>query len=202
MLATDELQNNLWGAWRVMTGKADGLRLLDLSADGFWNSFFALVIALPPLFVSWTSIANEVSPGPELFSERVGMMPRLALIDLCTWVLPLVGLAAVAKPAGIGGRFVHYVVANNWASAIIAWMMMPPALLRLLFPTTAGVASLISFGLFLVSMMFGWQLTNTTINKGPAVATAVFAAMFAASIVVLLILQSALGLSTFNQIPE
>ena len=36
---------SLTGAWRLMLGKADGLRLLDLSADGFWNSFFAIVVA-------------------------------------------------------------------------------------------------------------------------------------------------------------
>ncbi|HWK68862.1 MAG TPA: transporter [Rhizobiaceae bacterium] len=200
MLAANEMQNSLLGAWRLMTGRADGLRLLDLSADGFWNSFFAMVVALPPLFVSWTSFANEISPGPEMFGERLGLMPRLAVVDFCAWVVPLVGLAAAAKPAGIAGRFVHYVVASNWASAIIAWMMMPPALLRLIFPAAADVASLISFALFLLSMLLSWRLTNATLNRGPAVATAVFAAMFAASVVVLLALQSALGLATAGQI--
>jgi hypothetical protein len=201
MLAANEMQNSLLGAWRLMTGRTDGLRLLDLSADGFWNSFFAMVVALPPLFVSWTSFANEINPGPEQFAERLGLMPRLAIVDFCAWILPLVGLAAAAKPAGIAGRFVHYVVASNWASAIIAWMMMPPALLRLIFPAAGDVASLVSLALFLVSMLFSWRLTNATLSRGPAVATAVFAAMFSASVVVLLAFQSALGLSAAGQIP-
>lgn len=201
MAAANEMQNSLLGAWRLMTGRTDGLRLLDLSADGFWNSFFAMVVALPPLFVSWTSFANEISPGPEMFAERLGLMPRLALVDFCAWVLPLVALAAAAKPAGIAGRFVHYVVASNWASAIIAWIMMPPALLRLIFPAAGDAASVISFALFMVSMLFSWRLTNATLNRGPAVATAVFAAMFVVSVVVLLVLQSALGLATAAQIP-
>lgn len=195
MLAANEMQNSLLGAWRLMMGKADGLRLLDLSVDGFWNSFFAMVVALPPLFVSWTSFANEISPGPELFSERLGLMPRLAIIDFCAWVVPLLGLAATAKHVGLAGRFVHYVVATNWASAIIAWMMMPPALIRLIFPAANDVASFISLAIFLVSMLFSWQLTNATLNRGPAIATAVFAAMFVASVAVLLVLQSAFGLS-------
>jgi hypothetical protein len=43
--------------WRLalMTGKRDGLKLLDLSADGFWNSFYAIVLALPAMFVGWVS---------------------------------------------------------------------------------------------------------------------------------------------------
>ena len=56
----DEIQRYLTGAWRMMMGKADGLRLLDLSADGFWNSFFAIVVALPALIVGWVGVANEI----------------------------------------------------------------------------------------------------------------------------------------------
>ncbi|TIX33060.1 MAG: transporter, partial [Mesorhizobium sp.] len=44
MLSADETYASLAGAWRLMLGKVDGLRLLDLSADGFWNSFFAIVV--------------------------------------------------------------------------------------------------------------------------------------------------------------
>ena len=61
---------------------------------------------------------------------------------LSVWVLPLVGLALVAPRAGIGGRFVHYVVASNWASAIIAWLMLPAALIRLFLPSTNEFAVL------------------------------------------------------------
>ena len=39
----------------MMLGKPDGLRLLDLSADGFWNSFFAIVGALPALIAGWVT---------------------------------------------------------------------------------------------------------------------------------------------------
>ena len=60
MLTADETQASLIGAWRLMLGKVDGLRLLDLSADGFWNSFFAIVIAAPALIVGWVGIANEI----------------------------------------------------------------------------------------------------------------------------------------------
>src|SRR5690606_10155805 len=107
------------GAWRLMLGKADGMRLLDLSADGFWNSFFAIVVASPAMIVSWVGIANEIG-DPDAFAGRAGMVVKLAAIDIGTWVLPLAGLALIAPYAGIGGRFVHYVVASNWASAIVA----------------------------------------------------------------------------------
>ncbi|TIP53485.1 MAG: transporter, partial [Mesorhizobium sp.] len=165
MLSADETYASLAGAWRLMFGKADGLRLLDLSADGFWNSFFAIIVAAPALIVGWVGIANEIS-DPDAFAGRFSMLIRLAAVDIGSWVLPLVALALIAPRAGIGGRFVHYVVASNWASAIIAWLMLPSALLRLFLPSTSEISSLVSLFLFALSALLTWRMTNASIGKG------------------------------------
>ncbi|AZO63276.1 MAG: transporter [Mesorhizobium sp.] len=193
MLSTDETFASLAGAWRLMLGRADGLRMLDLSADGFWNSFFAIVVAAPALIVGWVGIANEIG-DPNAFAGRLGMLLRLATVDIGSWVLPLVALALVAPRAGIGSRFVHYVVASNWASAIIAWLMLPSALLRLFLPSTDEVSGLVSLLLFALSMVLTWRMTNATIGKGAAAGTAVFVGMFVASLLVLFGLQVLLGI--------
>ncbi|MFD2054120.1 transporter [Mesorhizobium calcicola] len=194
MLSADETQASLTGAWRLMLGKVDGLRLLDLSADGFWNSFFAIVVAAPALIVSWVGIANEIG-DPNAFAGRLSMLARLATVDIGSWVLPLIALALVAPRAGIGGRFVHYVVASNWASAITAWLMLPSALIRLFLSSASQVSSLVSLLLFALSMVLTWRMTNATIGKGAAVGTAVFVGMFIASLLVLFGLQTLLGIT-------
>ena len=63
MPRVEEIQQYLTGAWRMMMGKPDGIRLLDISADGFWNSFFAIAIALPALIAGWVTLANTLSPA-------------------------------------------------------------------------------------------------------------------------------------------
>lgn len=194
MLSADETYASLAGAWRLMLGKADGLRLLDLSADGFWNSFFAIIVAAPALIVGWVGIANEIG-DPNAFAGRFSMLLRLATVDIGSWVLPLVGLALVAPRLGLGGRFVHYVVASNWASAIIAWLMLPSALIRLFLPSTDEVSGLVSLALFALSMVLTWRMTNAVIGRGAAVGTAVFAGMFVASLAVLFGLQALLGIT-------
>jgi hypothetical protein len=123
------------------------------------------------------------------------MLIRLATIDIGAWVLPLVGLALVAPRTGLGNRFVHYVVASNWASAIIAWMMLPSALIRLFLPSTNEFAGLVSLLLFALSMVLTWRMTNAAIGRGAAIGTAVFAGMFVASLAVLLGLQMLLGIT-------
>lgn len=194
MIDGDEIQRGLTGAWRLMLGRADGLRLLDVSADGFWNSFYAILVALPALIVSWVAIAVELTGQPDLGS-RTGIVARLAIVDFGSWLLPLVVLGLLARPAGLSGRFVPYVVASNWGSAIVVWMTLPPSLIRLVIPAAGDVASLVSLGLFGVSLVLTWRLTVAAVDRGAAVGSAVFAAMFVTSLVCLLALQAALGLS-------
>ncbi|SFU18320.1 transporter [Mesorhizobium sp. YR577] len=191
----DDIQRYLAGAWRLMMGKRDGVALLDLSADGFWNSFFAIVIALPPLFVGWAGTASELGADPMASSSRFSYFLRLAAVDLGAWVLPLVALAFIAPMAGIRDRFVHYVVATNWASVILSWLVLPAALLRLFTTADSQLVVAASFAVFVLSMVLTWRLTNAIIAKGPAVGSAVFAGMFVASVVVLIALQSLLGIS-------
>jgi hypothetical protein len=195
MPSTEEIQRYLTGAWRMMLGKPDGLKLLDLSADGFWNSFFALVVAAPALVVGWVGFANELSALSGGFGGRLSIVLRVALIDFAIWVAPLLALAAVASRAGIADRFVHLVVAGNWSSALIAWIMLPPALLDLVAPSADGLSVFLSFALFVLTLVLSWRMTNVALAKGPSMATAVFAGMFIVALAVLFVLQTAFGLA-------
>ena len=201
MPSAENIQQYLTGAWRMMMGKADGLRLLDLSADGFWNSFFAMVIALPALIVGWVGVTNELSALSGAFGSKLSILVRLAVIDLATWVVPLVALAAVASRVGIGDRFVALVVASNWASALFVWIMLPASLMGLIWPAASDTNSVVSLFLFVLSMVLSWRMTNVAIGRGPALASAVFIGMFLVSLAILLIMQSALGLTAPVQVP-
>jgi hypothetical protein len=189
----DEIQRYLFGAWRLMLGRADGLRLMDLSADGFWNSFFAIVVSVPALVVGWVGLALDIDPDPAHASGRIGIVLRLAAVDFAAWVVPLAALALVARPAGIADRFVHYVVATNWASALLIWLMLPLSILRLF---VAGEAlDLIALLLFVLNLALSWRVTTLAIGKGASIGTALFVAMFVASLLVLFGLQELFGLS-------
>ncbi|MBL8577976.1 MAG: transporter [Mesorhizobium sp.] len=199
MPSGEQIQQYLTGAWRMMLGKADGLKLLDLSADGFWNSFYAMLIALPALVVGWVGFANDLSALGDGFDGRLSIVLRLATIDLAAWVAPLLVLAAVARSAGIADRFVHLVVASNWASAVIAWIMLPPALIGLVMPAVRPLEDMLSLVFFVAAMVLTWRMTNAALGKGAGVASAVFAGMFVVSLLTLFILQSALGLVPIDQ---
>lgn len=194
MPPADDIQTYLVGAWRMMTGRSDGLRMMDLSVDGFWNSFFAIVVAMPVMLASWVPIANDLAGSHASFALRLGFVLRLALADILAWVLPLAAFALVSGQVGLRDRFVPYVVATNWGGALLVWIMLPPALVRLFFPDGREAVTLISLLLFVVTLVLSWRLTNAAIAKGPGVATAVFAAMLAGGLAVLFALQGLLGI--------
>jgi hypothetical protein len=196
MPPAEDIQRHLLGAWRMMTGKRDAVRMLDLSVDGFWNSFFAILIALPVLLVGWVPLANELAVPEARFVGRVLLVLRLAVVDIGSWVLPIAALAAISGYFGIRDRFVAYVVATNWGSALFAWFLLPASLLRLVAPGLGEAATALSLGIFLASMVLLWRLTDAAIDKGPGVATGVFAGMFMASVLTLFALQDLLGIGT------
>jgi hypothetical protein len=192
MPSGDEIQTYLAGAWRLMMGKPDGVRALDVSADGFWNSFFAILVAIPALSVSWAGLAAELSEFGH--GSRFSILLRLAVIDVAAWVLPLLVLGLVAKPVGILDRYPHFVVASNWASALLAWLMLPAGLLNLLVPAAKELNDMVSLTVFLVALVLTWRLTNAVLVKGAGVASAVFAGMVFAGIFLIVFLQGLFGL--------
>jgi len=194
MIWTADIYLYLYGVWRMMMGRRDGMNVLDVSADGFWNSFSAIFVALPALLVSWVSFANEAEALMLLPGTRFQILIRLMIAGIGSWILPLAGLAAVAPRLKFGDRFVHYVVATNWASALLAWLMLPPTLLQILFPDLTEVATLFSLMLFFVSLFLSWRVTVAAIGKGPGVGTGVFFGMLVASMFALFTLQSLLGI--------
>lgn len=194
MPSADDIQTYLAGVWKLMNGRSEGLRQLDLSIDGFWNSFFAILVALPALGVGWVSFANELAGG-DPFAYRLWILAKLAVVDMVSWVGPIIVFAAVAKPVGLVDRFVPYVVASNWASAAFAWLLLPPSLIDLFWPESVELTDLVSLVVVILTLVLAWRLTNTVIARGAAVATAVFFAMIAVSVTILLVLQPLLGLA-------
>lgn len=193
MPSGEEIQRYLTGAWRLMTGRQDGLALLDLSADGFWTSFSAIAVALPVLLATWVPVANEACGPDATLAIRLAFLGRLAAVDVATWIAPLAAFVLVARPLGIADRLVPYVVASNWGGALAAWLMLPVALSGLFWPDAGDMRGLVALIMLVVALVLFWRLTNAALDKGPAMATGVFVGSRAVELASLLMLQSLLG---------
>ncbi|HHZ07734.1 MAG TPA: transporter [Rhizobiales bacterium] len=197
MADMSEIRRNLTGAWRLMTGRADGLRLLDISADGFWNSFYAIPVALPALAVGWLMTANGIAADG---GGRLATLAALAVVDLSVWIVPVIVFVAAAPQFGLTNRVAHLVVAYNWGEALMNWLALPVALFLLVFDVSQQTSDALMLLTFIVLTVLGWRLVTTAIGRGAAVGSAVFGGLFVVSVVVLITLERLMGILPPDQL--
>ncbi|WP_206455218.1 hypothetical protein [Aurantimonas marina] len=142
MPSIDDIVRFFSGAALLMAGRSEGLKRLDLSADGFWQSFSAIVVALPPIALSWIEFESVQGEGRVTDMGPVAVYGAHALADVLAWMLPILVLMLVAKPIGYSRKIVPLVVATNWGGAMLAWAFAPYWLIVLLVGMGAGTALL------------------------------------------------------------
>ncbi|MGD9914635.1 MAG: transporter [Rhizobiaceae bacterium] len=196
-----EVQRYFTGSWRLLNGRKDGLRLLDISADGFWDSFFAIVVALPPLALRWFLLASELARSPDIYGGTPSIILRIAISDAVEWIVPLVALAVLARQLGIADRFVAFVVANNWSTALLLWLTLPLPLIASTDGLNAETITLVVLAVFILTTVMFWRLTNATLDKGAGIATAVTIGIVVLTILLELVLSTLLGLYIAEVVP-
>lgn len=158
------LGENLAGAWLVMCGRAEGLNRLDLSLEGFWRSFAAILLIVPFALVGLISQRNFVQEEGEaagaLTESGLGLEAVALLGDWLTF--PLI-FAAVARPLGLAARYVPFIVARNWASVIITAMVSMIHAGHIVGIVSAELASLLLFLAVAVALRFSYVIARTTL---------------------------------------
>ncbi|EAU41193.1 hypothetical protein FP2506_13039 [Fulvimarina pelagi HTCC2506] len=165
-----EVLNNFSGVWALMMGRKDGMSRLDVSADGFYRSFSAILVALPALTLSWIEFeAGDRSDQAEHIGTAQAFGAHL-FADLLAWLLPVIILLLVAKRIGWSRKVSPLVVATNWGAALVTWLFAPYLALVLLIgmgPNLALVGALLSIG----SLVLTARLCRTILDDWP---TAIF----------------------------
>ncbi|EJN05219.1 hypothetical protein PMI41_01002 [Phyllobacterium sp. YR531] len=178
----------------MMNGHADGLDDLDFSEDGFWQSFHAITISLPPLILGWIALANDVASVRPQTGSRLSTIGSAAFIDLAVWVLPIVILAFLAGPLGIAKRFSPYVVASNWGSVIGSWLTAPATLVRTLLPEWPALVASINLAIYAVIVILTYRLVHVALKKSYLWSAGFFLVLIIGSILMVVTLQNALGI--------
>ena len=177
-MTLDEALTRVQGAVDLMRGREDaGWRRLDLTADGFWNSFLAIPLCIPALVVVWISHAQWLAAnGGE--GRLPGTLVSLAAIDLIGWVATLAALVPLASVLGWRERLVATIIATNWASVVFAYAQAVPRALSLLVGSGPGIA-FITLIVTLGVLAAYWRLLAASIGRATLAVAATFIATFA-----------------------
>lgn len=196
MVGPAEIENYMTGVWMLARNDRRGFGWLDLSADGFWRSFTAIVYAFPAFAISWASYrAAYVAAAGEAAATGLGLFLRLALIDITNWLAPILIVALIAVPLGLSTNFGRWVVATNWLSLPVAYAMAIPVALTLLIPGFEPVGVIVALVFFGFAVAIFFRLTRLSFNNDVPVAIAITVGLVILSFAMTAMLQAAFGLA-------
>jgi hypothetical protein len=116
-----EISDSLFGAWRLAHLDPRGMQYFDTSINGFWRSFWAAAVMVPPyaLIVILRLMERQATSS----SLRIALIEIIAYVigwtafPLAAWYL----LSALGKQ----DRYLGYIVAYNWANVLQICVYLP-----------------------------------------------------------------------------
>jgi hypothetical protein len=172
-------RNHLAAASSLMLGRADGMSRLDVSLEGFWRSFAAVVLVVP--FALLALLSQRRLLGPEAGPPAIGSEMLALLVD---WVAFPIVFAAIARPLGLGRRYVPYIVARNWAAVVITALVSVIHALHVvgILPSQfLGVVLIAAIG---ISLRFSYMVARIVLDAPMGVALPLVLLDFLMSLVI------------------
>lgn len=159
----------LYGAYRLARLDATGMSHFDVSADGFWKSFFAAVI-VAPLYVLFLLLHFQAGENDASFFRYVSIETIAYVI---TWVLfPLV-MAGMTKFLGREDKFIAYIIAYNWASVWQNAVYLPVQILIAAGVLSAEAGASFSIAVLMAVLFYVWFITRTALDVPVSTAAAI-----------------------------
>jgi hypothetical protein len=192
----DEIGIYLKGVWLLLQGKREGFDWLDLSATGVWRSFAAILWCLPAMAVSWAAwrmfyLANM----PDGTEAGLAFIAKLFVVDVATWILPVVLIAALATPLGYAEALAAIIVITNWLSIPTFYGMAFPAAIRLVIPGSEGLTGMMSLLVLIAIIAAIYRLLKIITGGEQTLLAATLSALFVLpSLMIGEVLQRSFGL--------
>jgi len=160
---------SLRGAGKLAMFKAEGLDDLDISSEGFWKSFWVILIALP-LFMYWMTIKNRIS---EINGYTV---ITTAYMLFYIMILPLFALvmAYFTRFLKVEKHYATMIIAYNWQYVI--GMAISTALMLLFAIGLLGnnTVFLLQFMAGIYIHIYTWFLLKITLQISGLLAFGIF----------------------------
>jgi len=125
-MARSQLSENLLGALEVMLARPSGMKRMDLTPEGFWLSFYGLLLTalvdMTALAVNYPSVLarlGEAAPGRFYF-----VLGTLAA-SLVGYASAMLALFLLCRSESEARGFPTSFAVHNWASPVISIAILP-----------------------------------------------------------------------------
>ena len=167
----EEIVSSIRGLFRLAAGDPDGLNDLNLTAEGFWRSFFAGVMIFPLLLGAQAGLIRASRAASGNGAEVPGLA-QYFVIFLLSWFGFVLIMIPVARLLAVADRYAVFIIAWNWRQIVDALLILPPVLLAGLGLMPFGFAQNVAGIASLAVLALGWWIAHVAlgVSKGAAVA--------------------------------
>lgn len=166
-MTTADFRAGIEAAVALLFGKPGALGRFDVSLDGFWRSFAAIVLVLPSFAISLMAVWRgqmEQLPADAVDVPWLGfVIERVVALGFAWVALPIV-LALIAGRLGLTGRYVPFIVARNWAEPVVSALYAVPALFFAAGIIDEQMAALLSLPVLLVALHYLYRIARQTLG--------------------------------------
>lgn len=195
MVGLGEMRQYVAGALMLVRDDPRGFSLLDVTADGFWRSFAAMIYALPAFAVSWMHYRAVFIEETGRSGIGTSFVLRLALVDLAAWVLPIIFVALVAPTLGVANRFARWAVATNWLTVPLTYILVLPLVLSSLATGLEALMAVLLLVLVGLTLAVLYRVSKLCFDGNAQAAVVVTAGTVLTVFIVLGILERMLGVA-------
>lgn len=169
-----EIVRSLTGAWLLAKRDPSALSYFNLSIDGFWRSFAAMVLVLPILFLSASisldlKLASEAQEG--ITTDAGGFYAGRIVLMIIGWVaFPLV-MIPVSRVLDLSHRYVTYIIVFNWSSVLAEYVLAVPELLWYAGVIGPDILSGAFVAVLALAVLYRWYVAKTALETTGLIAS-------------------------------
>ncbi len=172
----EEARDAIAGSLVIVTGDDKAFGYFNLTEQGFWRSFAAIVIVAPMfLYASMVDHRMAMAEGDGEVAHQASVV--MTLIGLAVqWVAWPVIMVPVAKLLVQSRNYARYITVYNWSSILVMAIALPPFALYHLGLAGAGTAITLAMITLFASFWYRWMVARMALEtSGPASAMLVIA---------------------------
>ncbi len=169
MITAPEVARGLYGAWRLARLDPNGIDLFGDTAEAFWRSFYAMLVAAPGyvILVALRLSGLEPTSGPV----------HIFLIEVIAYVIgwfafPFVMLY-VADLLDRRERYYRYIAAYNWAVVLQIMLWLIFSVIFHGFQLSVTSAGYLGFLTTLVVLVYWWFIARVGLDISGRAAAAI-----------------------------
>jgi len=176
---------SLSGAWELIKLNPRAQHYFDKSADGFWKSFWAVLLVAPIFFLGLSTsydVAVELGHQVSLAAHVIEFVLRLPLIALV--------MIFFTRFLKIDAHYSDMIIAFNWLWVIANYIILPLSILITLkiLPLEAGTLVVMAVAVYL-ELYVTWFLFRNSLRIGGwlAFGVMIFKALFTLTVMQVII---------------